>query len=164
MEIHTERTVMIKYDGSDFDAFCKVICNDEVMYHIAGKGYSTEVAKEKFEKLLTTNKENEFYGLYKVIFKEDRSVIGFAKMVPFETDMMEIGYALLPDYWRIGLTTEMVQELVQIGKEHFSNKRIIAIVNVDNIGSLKVLERFNFRNYKMEPFKGDPCFFLEFEG
>ena len=57
-----------------------------------------------------------------------------------------------------------VQELVQIGKEHFSDKRVIAIVNVDNIGSLKVLERFSFSNYKTEPFKGGPCYFLEYQG
>ena len=158
MHIDTERTQLVKYDQSDFKAFCKVICNDEVMYHIAGKGYSLEVAQEKFESLLKTNAENEHYGFYKVIFKEDRSVIGFAKIVPFETDMMEIGYALMPEFWQMGITTEMVQELVQIGKEHFSDKRVIAIVNVDNIGSLKVLERFSFSNYKTEPFKGGPCY------
>ncbi len=163
MEIHTKRTVLVKYDESDFNAFCKVICNDEVMYHIAGKGYSSTVAKEKFEELLNTNKENENYGFYKVILKEDRSVIGFAKIVPFETDMMEIGYALMPEFWQMGLTTEMVQELVQIGKKHFDDKRIIAIVNVDNIGSLKVLERFNFVTYKKESFKDDPCYFLEIQ-
>jgi len=134
------------------------------MYHISGKGYSNEVAKEKFESILKTNTENEHYGLYKVIFKEDRSIIGFAKLVPFETDMMEIGYALIPDFWRMGLTAEMVQQLVLLGKRYFDDKQIIAIVNVDNIGSLKVLERFNFSIYKTESFKDDPCHFLEYNG
>jgi RimJ/RimL family protein N-acetyltransferase len=161
MEINTERTKLVKYSESDFDAFCKVICNDEVMYHISGKGYSPEVAKEKFDSMLKTNKENDSYGFYKVIYKENNSVIGFAKLVPFETDMMEIGYALLPQYWRMGITAEMVQQLVSTGKHYFKDKRIIAIVNVDNIGSLKVLEQFDFFNYKTEPFKGDPCHFLE---
>jgi RimJ/RimL family protein N-acetyltransferase len=161
MDIHTERTLMVKYDDADLSSFCKVICNDEVMLHISGKGYSQEEALEKFDNLLKTNEENEYYGFYKVIFKEDRSVIGFAKLVPFETDMMEIGYALLPGYWRMGLTAEMVQQLVSVGKRYFKDKRIMAIVNVDNIGSLKVLERFNFSIYKTEPFKDDPCYFLE---
>jgi ribosomal-protein-alanine N-acetyltransferase len=161
MEINTERTLLVKYDESDFESFCNVICNDEVMYHISGKGYSPKVAKEKFEGILKTNKENDIFGCYKVLFKEDRSVIGFAKLVPFETDMMEIGYALMPKFWRMGLTTEMIQQLVSTGKRYFNDKRIIAIVNVDNIGSLKVLERFNFVTYKTESFKGDLCHFLE---
>ena len=164
MEIHTERTLLIKYDDSDFKAFCKVICNDEVMYHISGKGYIPEIAKKKFESILNTNQENDFYGCYKVINKQDRSVIGFAKIVPFETDMMEIGYALIPEYWRKGLTAEMVQQLVSTGIQYFNDKRIIAIVNLDNIGSLKVLEQFKFITYKTEPFKGSPCHFLEFKG
>jgi len=163
MDIHTERTLLVKYDDSDLESFCKVICNDEVMYHIAGKGYSREVANEKFENILKTNTENEHYGLYKVIFKEDQSVIGFAKIVPFESDMMEIGYALMPEFWRMGLTTEMIQQLVSVGKQYFDDKRIIAIVNVDNIGSLKVLDRFNFVTYKKETFKDDLCYFLEFQ-
>jgi RimJ/RimL family protein N-acetyltransferase len=161
VNIHTTRTLLVKYDESDFDSFCKVICNDEVMLHISGKGYSLDVAREKFDELLKTNMENDHYGFYKVIFKEDRSVIGFAKMVPFETDKMEIGYALIPDFWHMGLTTEMVQELVDTGNRYFKDKQIVAIVNIDNVGSLKVLDQFKFIIYKTEEFKGESCHFLE---
>ena len=52
---------MQKYTASDFESFCDVICNDEVMLYISGKGNSREVANEKFEAILKTNKENDFY-------------------------------------------------------------------------------------------------------
>ena len=164
MDLLTERTKLIKYTTSDFESFCKVICNDEVMLHISGKGNSRKIARKKFNRLLKTNQKNRFYGIYKVILKETNSVIGFAKMVPFEDDKIEIGYALLPDYWRLGYTNEMVKRMLKNGNQNFRNKKLIAIVNEENIGSLKVLENLNFHKYKKEPFKGSPCYFLEYIG
>jgi len=162
MELITEHTRIVKYDHSDFEAFCEVICNDEVMYHISGKGNSKKIALKKFKSLLKTNKENDHYGFYKVLLKDSESLIGFAKMVPFEKDKIEIGYALLPDYWRKGYTTEMVQVMTSNCIQNFRDKKVMAIVNDGNIGSLKVLENLNFDPYKKDIFKGSMCYFLEY--
>ena len=162
MGLSTEHTRMVKYDPSDFEAFCEVICNDEVMYHISGRGNSRKIALEKFNSLLKTNKENDHYGFYKVLLKDSDSVIGFAKMVPFEKDKIEIGYALLPDYWRKGYTTEMVQVMTSNCIQNFRDKRVMAIVNDGNIGSLIVLENLNFHTYKKDTFKESMCCFLEY--
>ncbi len=162
MNLLTSRTVMQKYMASDFESFCDVICNDEVMLHISGKGNSREVANEKYEAILKTNKENDFYGFYKVIFLETNAVIGFAKIVPFEEDSIEIGYALLAPFWRKGFTVELIVKMTTHCLKYFPNKKIMAIVNKENIASSKVLEKCNFNEYKQEEFKGSPCLYFEY--
>lgn len=162
MELVTSRLRLKKYVASDLDAFCEVICNDEVMLHISGKGNSRAVAKEKFEGLVKINLENDLYGVYKVILKETDAVIGFAKITPFEEDCLEIGYALLVPFWRKGYTIEMIKKMTNHCLEYFPNKRIIAIVNKGNIGSVNVLEKCEYTLYKEDEFKGSPCLFFDY--
>ena len=162
MDIITEHLKIKKYNTSDFEVFCKIICNDEVMFHISGKGHTRLVAKEKFDILLKTNLENDFYGIYKVVLKETNHVIGFAKITPFEKNCIEIGYALLPSYWRMGYTIEMIKKLTQHGLKYFSEKKLMAIVDESNTASIKVLEKNGYQVYKKESFKGSPCLLLEY--
>lgn len=162
MDIITERLILKKYNTSDFEDFCKVICNDEVMFHISGKGHTRLVAKEKFEMLLKTNQENDFYGVYKVLLLDTKKVIGFAKITPFEKNEIEIGYALLPNHWRKGYTDEMIQTLTKHGLQYFPEKKLMAIVNVGNSASVNVLEKNGYHIYKEESFKGAPCLLLEY--
>ncbi len=163
MEIQTKRLALQKYKASDFEAFCNIVCNDEVMKNISGKGNTRIVTKEKFEWVLKTNQENEYYGLYKVILIESSEVIGFAKITPFEEDCYEIGYALLPPFWRKGFTAEMINNLTNHCMEYLSDKKIMAIVNIENIASLNVLEKCNYTIYEETEFKGASCYLLEYK-
>jgi len=45
MEILTKKLLLQKYSASDFEAFCDIICNDEVMLNISGKRDTRIVAK-----------------------------------------------------------------------------------------------------------------------
>lgn len=77
MELVTPRTTMVKYNESDFESFCEVVCNDEVMLNISGKGHSKKEAKKKFVALLITNQESVYYGVYKVCFLNIQSINKF---------------------------------------------------------------------------------------
>jgi len=162
MQLKTARTILTKYETNDFEAFCEVICNDEVMLHIFGKGHTVEVARQKFDSLLKINTENSRYGMYKVNLLNTNKLIGFAKITPFETDYMELGYALLPEYWRQGFTIEMIQKMVAHCQEQIPEKKIMAIVNLDNVASVRVLEKLYFKKYKEQVFKEVICHLLEF--
>ena len=162
MNLVTSRLIMKKYKASDFEDFCELICNDEVMLHISGKGNTIKVAKDKFENILKTNKENDFYGVYKVVFKEMDIVIGFAKIVPYEKECIEIGYVLVPKYWRKGYTIEMIKKMTTHSLDYLPNKKIMAIVNQNNKGSINVIEKCGFEEYKKEEFKGATCLFYEY--
>lgn len=163
MKIQTKRLSLQRYNASDFEVFCDIVCNDEVMLNISGKGNTRIVAREKFEWVLKTNQENQYYGLYKVILLETNKVIGFAKITPFEEDYYEIGYALLPPFWRKGYTVEMIKNLTHHCLNYLSDRKIIAIVNIENIASLNVLEKCNYTIYEEAEFKGASCYLLEYK-
>ena len=57
---------------------------------------------------------------------------------------MEIGYWIGEPFWGKGIMTDVVQEIIKIGFQHFDIVRIFAKVFEKNIGSQKVLEKAGF--------------------
>ena len=53
----------------------------------------------------------------------------------------DVGYALHPDHWGKGYTTEALVSLLTFGFEHLSFERIWAVADVDNIASWRVMEK-----------------------
>jgi len=56
----------------------------------------------------------------------------------------------------------MIKKITNHCLEYLSDKKIMAIVNVENIASLKVLEKCNYRVYEAAEFKGTSCLFYEY--
>lgn len=54
---------------------------------------------------------------------------------------VEILYALLPEYWGMGLATELATEAVRIGLDELRLPSLIGFALVDNAGSRRVLEK-----------------------
>jgi ribosomal-protein-alanine N-acetyltransferase len=70
--------------------------------------------------------------------------IGF-KGKPDASGMIEIGYSVIPAYRRQGFASEMVAALLAYGFSHPQVRVIEAQTRVDNLPSMKVLERFGMR-------------------
>jgi len=51
---------------------------------------------------------------------------------------LEVGYSMLPKYWKQGYATEAAQKCKAFAKENAFAKSIISIIHVDNIPSQKV--------------------------
>ena len=56
----------------------------------------------------------------------------------------EIGYMLHPDYWRMGIISEAVEEIINYGFNTLNFHSIEAHIDPNNIGSEKLLQKFNF--------------------
>jgi RimJ/RimL family protein N-acetyltransferase len=69
--------------------------------------------------------------------------VGF-KGPPDEQGMVEIGYSVLPEFQGHGLATEMVAGIVRWTKQQPEVKQIEAETNIDNEGSIVVLEKNGF--------------------
>jgi ribosomal-protein-alanine N-acetyltransferase len=69
---------------------------------------------------------------------------------------VEIGYALLPEYWGKGLATEIVKKLVDIGLRRLQLRSIVGIIEPDNQASQRVLEKNGFVFEKHIMHKGLP--------
>jgi [ribosomal protein S5]-alanine N-acetyltransferase len=58
---------------------------------------------------------------------------------------LEIGYTLSPKYWGRGIGTEVSRALVNYCFAHTDAKEVVAVTDLDNIGSQMVLEKSGFK-------------------
>ncbi|PCI35472.1 MAG: hypothetical protein COB60_02925 [Flavobacteriaceae bacterium] len=161
MNWKSNRLIYQKYEEDDFDDFCDVVCNNEIMIHIGGKGNSLKVARNKFDDILEKNNSNSGFVFFKVSLL-DGTHVGFAKTVLFDGEGVEIGYAILPSFWRKGYASEMIGFMKSFCRETYPDLTVMAVVDTQNIGSIKVLEKAGFNIYKKEVFRDDYCWFLRF--
>ncbi|WP_417428217.1 GNAT family N-acetyltransferase [Kiloniella sp.] len=90
---------------------------------------------------VTSYRENGF-GLYVVVLKEGKASIGMCGLVKRDgLDDPDIGYALLPEYCSKGYAVEAASAVLEYGQTQLGIEKIVGIVNPDNVGSAKVLEK-----------------------
>lgn len=70
-------------------------------------------------------------------------MIGYYRMQP-ENYRAEIGYMLLPDFHGKGIVTEAVRKLITYGFSDLKLHSIEAVIDPENLGSEKVLQKCNF--------------------
>jgi [ribosomal protein S5]-alanine N-acetyltransferase len=78
--------------------------------------------------------------------KELIGEIGFTFNTPFNTrNTAEITYWLAKPFWGLGIMTAAKRAMCSIGFRKFKLNKIIAHVDVDNIGSIRCLEKNGFK-------------------
>ena len=106
---------------------------------------SLEDARLFIEKINNVVEKNE--GVYWAIcLKENPKLIGTVCYFDFSSaeESAEIGYELHPFYQGKGIMQEAVSLVIQFGFEVIQLKKITAFPSVDNLQSIKLLERNGF--------------------
>lgn len=96
------------------------------------------------------------FGLYLVLLKETNESIGMCGLIRRDVlEDVDIGYALLPKFWSKGYAVEAAQATKTYAKDVVGLKRIVAIVDPANLGSIRVLEKIGLRYEKMVRLSAD---------
>ena len=96
------------------------------------------------------------FGLYLVTLKETNESIGMCGLIKRDSlEDVDIGYALLPKYWSKGYAVEAARATKAYAKDVIGLKRIVAIVDPANEGSIRVLEKIGLRYEKMVRLSAD---------
>lgn len=104
-------------------------------------------------------------GILAACLKETGELIGNAGIIWREDvlgeERFEIGYSVIPKYWKQGYASEMAIRLREYFEEHKIDSSVISIINIDNIGSQKVAMN-NGMSRKCEfEFLNTPCYIYE---
>lgn len=91
--------------------------------------------------------------------------VGFADLrrdidPPFD-GVAESGWALVPAAHGRGIATEAVRALHEWGDARFGGARTICIINAANAASLRVAEKFGYREYARTTYREAPTILLE---
>jgi RimJ/RimL family protein N-acetyltransferase len=109
------------------------------------------------------------YGLYIVELKDGGSPIGICGLIKREfLHDVDLGYALLPQYWAKGYAYEAASAVLVYGTRVLGLKRIIAITSPNNHSSARLLEKLGLQYERMVAYpdtgKEVRLFAIEIEG
>lgn len=121
-------------------------------------------SKEKcdlwFEKSMARY-ENGTGGMNVIIEKQTANLVGQCGLLLQNVEgeqIMEIGYSILPHYWRKGYASEAAKKCRNHAFEHEFTDRVHSIIHPENIGSMTVAERNGMSRHKfLEDYHGMPA-------
>lgn len=96
------------------------------------------------------------FGLYLVVLKETGESIGMCGLIRRDgLEDVDIGYALLPRFWSQGYAVEAARAMKAYARDVMGLKRIVAITDSANEGSIRVLEKVGLQFEKMVRLSAD---------
>ncbi|MDR2238092.1 MAG: GNAT family N-acetyltransferase [Chryseobacterium sp.] len=143
MHYKNDRIIIREFTPEEFPLFSSLFENENVTRYLPYK--TSEQYKEMFEKALSDYKEGPF-SRWGIFHPENNDFIGMclARIFLDDPEQIEIGYTLGENYWGKGLGTEVCKALVTYCRSLNTHKNIVAVTDLDNIGSQKVLTKSGF--------------------
>lgn len=165
MKISTERLFIRPFIDADKGSLISIISNPQVMRFSLKGPITIEEAKEEMLDKDISFYEDEDYGMLAVTRKIDNTLIGYAGLLKQEIDgeqKIEISYRLHPDYWKQGFAIEATKAIVDYAFTNLKLNELIAIVDPDNINSIKVAVKLGMKISKNTAFHGMPVVIYHF--
>ena len=155
----TDHLLIRWFREEDIEAFKTIVQDPEVMrFSLKGPVKDADV-DPLFEKLQLDYQEMGF-GLFALEEKASKTVIGFAGIKRWEIDgevQEEIGYRLLPKYWGKGLAFEATRSISEWAFKTLNLNYLIAIIEPENLRSVKLAKRLGMKKAKTTLFFGIPA-------
>ncbi|GGH19935.1 GNAT family N-acetyltransferase [Paenibacillus segetis] len=149
--------ILTKFEPSDFNDYYSLVSNEKVMAFITERSTPFEEAQVNFNKLLDRNKKFEQFGSFKVYNNITNEFIGLGSLILNEekSDEAELGYMLIPEQWGKGYGNIIANILLQRAI-NTNLKRLVAIIDPNNIPSRKILISKGFTSEKIGEIDGLP--------
>ncbi len=152
--LETERLVLRRLCLDD-DAFILQLLNEPSFLHYIGdKGVrSLDDAHAYLLQGPIASYERHGFGLYRVEMKTSGVPMGICGLLKRDTlDDVDVGFAFLPAFWLQGYAFESAAAVLAYGKHTLGLRRIVAITQPDNVGSIKTLEKLGLTFERMVRF------------
>jgi len=145
--LETERLRIRLFSTEDAPFILQLLNEPSFIQNIGDRGVRTVLDAEMYiEKGPATSYARNGFGLCLVTLKESGESIGMCGLIKRDTlDDVDIGYAFLPKFWSKGYEFEAEMAFKQYAREVISLTRVVAIVDPDNQGSIRVLEKLGMK-------------------
>lgn len=163
MIIETPRLILRELRGSDDIAMFELDSNPEVHKYLGNQPYtSIEQSRENITSVCRQYAEHGI-GRWAVIEKSTNTFIGWSGLkyltepVNNHSNIYNVGYRLLEKYWGKGYATESALAAIDYGFTILKAKEIFAAANVENVTSIKALQKCGLKFIEHFDYKGISC-------
>jgi len=149
--LETERLFIRQLSLEDSPFIFQLVNEPSFIQNIGDRGVRTLSDAEKYiENGPIASYARNGFGLCLVTLKESGEAIGMCGLIKREAlEDVDIGYAFLPKFWSKGYAFEAAQAFKQYAGEVVRLTRLVAIVDPNNQGSIRVLEKLGMAFEKM---------------
>nr|WP_251048341.1 GNAT family N-acetyltransferase [Halomonas sp. ISL-56] len=154
----TERLFIRTLSLDDVPELTTILSDPEVMKYSI-RGVCDEAATRRFIEWCLKSYASHSIGPLALVEKVSGKLVGFCGVGTEEVNGVEeigLGYRLAKQYWSKGLASEAVQAVLN---DAFSQKQlssVVAIIEPENIASLKVAAKAGFSTFDIYDFHGRP--------
>ncbi|TVX93388.1 GNAT family N-acetyltransferase [Paenibacillus agilis] len=146
VELYTDRLHLRKMKVSDSSSLFSIWSDPDVTKFMNVTSFTDEDQAKDMIKLLDELSQNNKAIRFSIIEMESNEIIGSCgfNYLDFEHAKAEIGYDIAKAYWGKGYASEAVRSLLDYGFSDLQLNRIEAKVELDNVSSIKLLQKLNF--------------------
>jgi len=122
--------------------------NPNITKYIPDAPKSRDEAREELEWHMHGHPKNPDFGLWATVLKESGEFIGRCGLLPSNIDgqdEVEVAYTIAEAHQGRGLGTEAAQAILQYGFDKLSLRRLISLIEPENLPSQKVAEKIGMR-------------------
>ncbi len=155
----TERLIFRNVLHSDFEAWLPFYHDSRSTQFWNGLPKNPEVAcKEQFQRIFERYDKGEG-GMNTLLLKSTRELVGLCGLLIQKVDdvpEMEIGYSVLPKFWKQGYAYEAAQKCKEYAFANQMTRSLISIIHVANAPSQKVALKLGMNLDKTTTYKENP--------
>ncbi|ROP62442.1 RimJ/RimL family protein N-acetyltransferase [Enterobacter sp. BIGb0383] len=147
-----------KFSPQDFADYFRLVGDAQVMAMIAERAIPVDEATRDYQQLLLSDAAHPDAGYFRILNAESGEFIGLGKLeiAADREDTAELGYMILPAFWGKGIASQVARLLVAKAHALPSLRRLVAIIDPDNLPSRKVLINNGFVSREFKTFDGLP--------
>ena len=155
--LETERLLLRQLSADDNEFILELVNEPSFIQNIGDRGVRTlEDARAYILNGPVASYAKNGFGLYLVVLKEMSESIGMCGLIRRDgLEDVDIGYAFLPRFWSRGYAIEAAQAVKRYAKDVVGLKRMVAIVDPANEGSIRVLEKLGLHYEKIVRLSAD---------
>ncbi len=149
--IETERLILRQFSTDDAEFILELVNEPSFIQNIGDRGVRTmEDARAYILRVAISSYEKNGFGLYLVELKDSGESIGMCGLIKRDgLEDVDIGYAFLPKFWSKGYALEAALAVKDYAWDVIRLKRLVAITDPANQGSIRVLEKIGLKYEKM---------------
>lgn len=145
-ELHTERFLLQKIQPADQAFIFRGLSDPQVIpfYGVQYSSFEATAAQMEFYERIWQDRTGCWW---KIVNKETMQAVGACGMNGYhpQHEKAEIGYWLLPEYWKQGIMPEVLPVMIRWLFRNWKLHRLEAVIEEGNEASCRLSERLGFK-------------------